>query len=142
LQLDTLRESEMGPKLDRSILFRRCVRDFEVPTGHWTETRKRIDFVAVRGETVYTAEMKLTKWREALAQAFTNLFFSNYSYVALWHEAVRNVNRDLFEQSGIGLLEVNGKCFERIKPRLSTMTIPEKHKYLLNYHRKREEQDD
>ena len=132
-----MKESELGPKLDEAPLFQRCNRFFEVPAGHWTETRKRIDFVAIQGKTVYTAEMKLTKWKEALAQAFTNLFYTDYSYVALWHETIRNVNRDLFERSGIGLLEVNGKCVERIKPRLSTMTIPEKHEYLLNYHQGR-----
>ncbi|MDV3293516.1 MAG: hypothetical protein LYZ70_04535 [Nitrososphaerales archaeon] len=102
-----------------------------------TETRKRIDFVAVKGATVYTAELKLTNWKEALGQAFTNLFYADYSYVALWHKAVRNVDRTLFEQSGIGLIEVNGRCVERIRPRQSTMVIPEKHQYLVAYHREK-----
>lgn len=135
MRIATLKELELGPRLDRAPMFRGCDRDHEVPTGHWTETRKRIDFVAVKGTTVYTAELKLKDWKGALAQAFTNLFYADYSYVALWHEAVRNVNRDLFEQNGIGLIEVNGKCVERIGPRQSRRVIPEKHEYLLNYHR-------
>jgi hypothetical protein len=56
-------------------------------------------------------ELKLSKWRAALAQAAANTIAFDRSYVALWHESTAPAlaARDAFERSGVGLISV-GPC--------------------------------
>ena len=54
---------------------------------------------------------------------------ADYSYVALWHKTIPNVDTSLFENLGIGVLEVNGVCEKRITAKKSKLVIPKRKRY-------------
>ena len=64
--------------------------------------------------TTISIEAKLKDWKGACLQAQRYLCFSDYSYVALPVETVKNVDINLFRDSGIGLLLVNGKKVDEV----------------------------
>jgi len=64
--------------------------------------------------TTISIEAKLKDWKGACLQAQRYLCFSDYSYVALPIETVKNVDTNLFRDSGIGLLSVNGKRINEV----------------------------
>jgi hypothetical protein len=71
----------------------------------------RVDIVArsSKGELI-AFEAKLTKWRDALHQAYRNCSFAHYSYVILPMKAARVAMRNSreFEIRGVGLCAVDG----------------------------------
>ncbi len=69
-------------------------------------------------------EVKISDWRKALQQAFSNLYVFDYSYVALWHKTVPNVNTAIFKNLGIGILKVDDFCKETVKARRSKLIVP------------------
>ncbi len=77
-------------------------------------------------------EVKISNWKKALQQAYTNLYVSDYSYVALWHKTIPNIDRAIFKNLGIGILEVNGSCEEIIKAKRSKLVIPKCKVYAKN----------
>lgn len=57
-------------------------------------------------------EAKLRDWKGAFLQAQRYLCFSDYSYVALPSEIIKNVDSNVFLESGIGLLSIQGENIE------------------------------
>jgi hypothetical protein len=57
----------------------------------------------------FAFEMKLTKWKRALIQAFRYKAFANYSYVVvdMDHAAPAISNLEQFRKSNIGLMSIN-----------------------------------
>lgn len=57
----------------------------------------------------FAFEMKLTKWKRALIQAFRYKAFANYSYVVvdMAHVAPVLINIEQFRKSNIGLISIN-----------------------------------
>lgn len=80
-------------------------------------------------DLVVSIEAKLTKWRDALGQAKRYQHFSNLVFVALPQNTVRNVNRELFIKSNIGVLSVTDDYVnielkpQRMKPKTMTMYL-------------------
>jgi len=66
--------------------------------------------------TTISIEAKLKDWKGACLQAQRYLCFSDYSYVALPEETIKNVDANVFLDSGIGLLSVNGKKLLEVIP--------------------------
>ena len=127
----TVAESELyGPVADTGPFagekFKRQAR-----IADWSHSTKQIDMVCVRGRRVHAIELKVRDWRGALRQAYTNLYVADYSHVALWHEYVRNVDKDMFVRFGVGLLSVGDSCGRVIKPKRSLKVIPERRAYVL-----------
>ncbi len=83
------------------------------------------------GKTV-SIEAKLKDWKNGLLQAQRYLMFSDYSYLAMPKEKIRNVDLGQLEDSGIGLLaiDLNGNIDEVVSPLLST-ECEYKQKYLV-----------
>lgn len=113
----------------------------EIPVGRAATSSKRIDIVVVDrivdSDPPLTAiEAKLANWKQALRQAFLNLFVANYSYVVIPESRLRNVDRNIFQASGIGILTVNGSVESVVEPQLSTYTLPQKKGYVLEWCRK------
>lgn len=102
-----------GPFKDNNGFF------FEVPIGNWSTSRKRIDMVTMKKNKIVAIEVKVNDWKTSLKQAYSNLFVSDYSYVAIWHKTLPNIDRDIFNELGIGLLEVNGSCEMKIEAKKS-----------------------
>ncbi len=79
----------------------------------------RIDVVATndRGELI-AFEAKLSRWKEAVHQAYRNTSFTHYSYVALpHHTAIKALRHRLqFERRGVGLCGVTCDDFAIIIP--------------------------
>lgn len=71
---------------------------------------------SVKLGTTISIEAKLKDWKGACLQAQRYLCFSDYSYVALPVETVKNVDTILFQNAGIGLLSVDGKKMDEIVP--------------------------
>lgn len=63
-------------------------------------------------DAVISVEAKLTKWRDALAQAKRYQHFANKVYVALPDDTVKRIDRDLFIENNIGVLSVRNDRVE------------------------------
>lgn len=81
---------------------------------------KRIDYVCItkNGEIV-AIEAKVRNWQRALQQAIYYRICAHRIFVAIWHEFSHRINQNLFNEFGIGLLEVNGEVRELLKPKKS-----------------------
>ncbi|QHQ61480.1 hypothetical protein Ana3638_12410 [Anaerocolumna sedimenticola] len=75
-------------------------------------------------------EAKLKDWIGACLQAQRYLCFSDYSYVALPSETIKNVNLSILQESGIGLLSVHGKKVEEILPAKKSISCDYGLKYI------------
>ena len=87
---------------------------------------RRIDIVGMRGEDIFTFELKVSDWKKVLSQAITCKICSDYSYIAIWH---KNCPEDLdkFEMYGIGVLAVSSVIEKRLEAKKSLI----KHKTLI-----------
>ncbi len=105
---------------------------YEVPIGTWSTSRKRIDMVTLRNKKLISIEVKINNWKKALQQAYANLYVFDYSYVAIWHKTIPNIDTDIFKNLGIGILEVNGSCEEIVRAKRSKLVIPRCKNYAKN----------
>lgn len=82
------------------------------------------------GKTI-SIEAKLKDWKSGILQAERYLMFSDYSYLALPEDKIKNVNLEYLKHSGIGLLSVGSTGIEEvIRPSLST-ECEYKQKYII-----------
>lgn len=83
------------------------------------------------GKTI-SIEAKIKDWKGGILQAQRYLNFSDYSYLALPEEKIKNVNIAYAQEQGIGLISVtsNGGLQEIIHPKAS-MVCDYKQKYLV-----------
>jgi hypothetical protein len=81
--------------------------------------------------TTISIEAKLKDWKGACLQAQRYLCFSDYAYVAMPNAYIRNVDTNIFEQSGIGLLSVFGKKIDEIIPAKRSDSCEFTQKYLI-----------
>ena len=125
-----MKEKSLYLKIRKTGRFKNYRFFYEVPVADWTESRKSIDMVTFQNKDIIAIEVKIRDWKTALKQAFSNLFVAEQSYVALWHECIRNVEQQLFRRTGIGLLEIDGRCNEIIPAIKSRFVVPEKHNYV------------
>lgn len=79
--------------------------------------------------TTISIEAKLKDWRGACLQAQRYLCFSDYSYVALPSETIRNVDLSIFEDAGIGLLSIKDIDVEEVLPAKKSVSCD----YILKY---------
>jgi hypothetical protein len=70
-------------------------------------------FSAKLGTTI-SIEAKLKDWRGACLQAQRYLCFSDYAYIAMPSNYIKNIEQKLFVESGIGILSVEGNKVEEI----------------------------
>ncbi len=75
-------------------------------------------------------EAKLRDWKGGLLQAERYLCFSDYSYLALPADKIRNVDINQFIDKGIGLLSVEGNMITEILSPIKSTTCKYKIKYL------------
>ena len=92
----------------------------------WGEIKKANEFPHMSGRTdvvayspkigLLTFEAKLTKWRDALQQAYRNTVFSNMSYVVLPRHSARQALQfeNEFVMRNVGLCIVNNGVLEII----------------------------
>lgn len=57
---------------------------------------------------IVAIEAKQTKWREAILQARRYTFFANQTYIALWNDIIRLVDKNVLYQHRLGLIGVEG----------------------------------
>jgi hypothetical protein len=76
-------------------------------TREFPHRQGRTDLIAVSADgEVVAFEMKLTKWRDALGQAYRNTIFAHRSFVVLpWATAQRALCGE-FERRGVGLCTI------------------------------------
>jgi len=125
----SIKELELYGKIENTGPFANETFYHEIPISDWSSSRKRIDIVTLRNQKLVSIEVKISNWKKALQQAYTNLYVADYSYVALWHKTIPNVDTSLFENLGIGILEVNGFCEKRITAKKSKLVIPKRRRY-------------
>lgn len=70
-------------------------------------------FSAKLGTTI-SIEAKLKDWKGACLQAQRYLCFSDYAYIAMPSNYIKNIEQSIFEKSGIGILSVEGNKVEEI----------------------------
>ena len=96
---------------------------------------KELQFISslpVQKNNLVAIEVKIKDWKTALHQAYSNLYVADYSHVALWHHTIPNVDFSIFQQVGIGILEVNGSCEQKLKPKKSKLVISKNKRYAKN----------
>jgi DNA-binding MarR family transcriptional regulator len=96
--------------------------------------RKANEYILVRDvsaltDLVVSVEAKLTKWKDALAQAKRYQHFSNIVFVALPVYTVRKIDKELFKRNNIGVLAIESDSViielepERMKPKTPVMHL-------------------
>lgn len=128
----SVKERDLYHTIETTGPFAKKIFHYEVPIGDWATSRKKIDMVILRNQKLVSIEVKISNWKKALQQAYSNLYVFDYSYVALWHKTVPNVDTDIFKNLGIGILEVNGTCKEIVKAKRSKLVIPRSKNYAKN----------
>jgi hypothetical protein len=70
--------------------------------------QKRIDlyFIHRNYPKTIAVELKIRKWKQALRQAYQNLFYAQKSYVGLWHEFLTKKAVSEILSYGAGILEI------------------------------------
>jgi hypothetical protein len=69
--------------------------------------QKRVDLVvASSGTGVLAVELKVSKWRRAIDQAYVNRWAATSSWVALWHACITAKTYRYAQQAGVGVLAV------------------------------------
>ena len=81
------------------------------------------------GKTI-SIEAKIKDWRGGLLQAQRYLMFSDYSYLALPKDKIRNVDLNLLKTHNIGLLSITLNSIEEILPPAKSLECDYKLKYL------------
>ena len=122
--MNSMKETDLYPAIKNTGPFAKKQFHHEIPIGDWDKSRKRIDLVVLENQELISIEVKISNWKKVLQQAYSNLYVSDYSYVALWHKTIPNVNTDIFKTLGIGILQVNGSCQEILKAKKSKLVIP------------------
>lgn len=101
-----------------SRLVRRLAEFLSIPNRHFPHLRigfefdyrsGRVDVIGVtRNGRLVAFEAKLTRWRDALDQAYRNTSFSHYSYVVLPENQATSAlrKRHEFERRGVGLCAI------------------------------------
>ena len=78
--------------------------------------QKRIDlyFVHQSYPKTIAVELKIRKWKQALRQAYQNLFYAQKSYVGLWHEFLNEKAISEILRYGVGILEIKSDSVKLI----------------------------
>lgn len=86
----------------------RCEFEVRREAAHY---EKRIDVLTYcpLSKTFAGFEAKTRNWQRAMQQAMLNLTAVDYSYIAIWSEAVHRVDRDWLDELGIGMCSVGTK---------------------------------
>jgi hypothetical protein len=97
-----IKETEMYPAVIKLFKGKRFMTD--VPLGP-----KRIDLVFTSDDPnkIIAVEVKVKNWREALKQALVYQMCADESYVAIHQRYSKPINREKFEELGIGLIMVD-----------------------------------
>ena len=122
--MNNIKETDLYPAIKNTGPFSGKQFYYEIPIGAWATSRKRIDLVVLKNQELISIEVKISNWKKVLQQAYSNLYVFDYSYVALWHKTIPNVDIDIFKTLGIGILQVNGSCQEILKAKKSKLVIP------------------
>ena len=94
-----------------------------------------IDVIAKKGSSLIAVELKVEKWKRAIQQAYMDLRISNFAYVALPEGKWERIDRRIFLEAynhGIGLLSVNGKVNQIMRPVQSNKIQPKLRRQFLN----------
>ncbi|MBU7047753.1 MAG: hypothetical protein HXS54_15060 [Theionarchaea archaeon] len=89
---------------------------------------KHIDIICVSTDLreLTAIEVKVKDWRTGYRQAVHHKIFAENSYLAVSARYAHRVlgHIDLFENAGIGILEIDGNVKELVKPRFSKDIFP------------------
>ena len=78
--------------------------------------QKRIDlyFIHKNYPKTIAVELKIRKWKQALRQAYQNLFYAQKSYVGLWHKILNKKMVSEISSYGLGILNIKSDSVELI----------------------------
>ncbi len=89
---------------------------FEVPI-----LDRKVDIIAFRENELISVELKVQDWKRALEQALTCKIWSDYVYIAFWHEFLPK-DLSIFETYKIGIISTGLKnTEEKLKPSVSKL---------------------
>lgn len=97
--------------------------------GDRVRVRRKI-FGKNLGKTI-SIEAKLKDWRSGILQAERYLMFSDYSYLALPKDKIKNVDLDYLKKTGIGLLSIDAISIEEIIQPILSKECEYKQKYMI-----------
>jgi hypothetical protein len=75
-----------------------------------------INIFSTKLGTVISIEAKIRDWKNAYLQAQRYLCFSDYSYIAMPSIYIKNIEKDSFIKSGIGIISVEDGKVEEVLP--------------------------
>lgn len=112
------------PQLDRAGIIDRVSPNFVSLVSDVPNPMKQI--IAV--------EAKQTKWREAIIQARRYGYFANKSYIAIWSEKIRSIDRNLLYRHRLGLISVtDGGADIVVEAPLRAPRVRYMHRYCAEY---------
>ncbi len=82
------------------------------------------------GKTI-SIEAKIKDWKSGILQAERYLMFSDFSYLALPEEKIRNVNLTELTESGIGLIAIKKDGLDEIVKPIQSLECEYKQKYMI-----------
>jgi hypothetical protein len=98
-------------------------------------SRREIDVLCVQKQKanpeIQAIEAKISNWKIGFRQAFSRLFYVDRSYIAISHEHVNNVDCEILQKHGIGLISVDGSAKVIINAEWSDRTMEWRKEMLL-----------
>ncbi len=97
----------------------------EFPPVQSPNNSKKIDLVFKDRDKnhLIAIEVKMSDWKRALKQALLNTTYCHYSYIAMPKRTVAILNKEIFKESGIGVIAVHeDNCKVVVKPKFSRST--------------------
>lgn len=99
---------------------------------------RRIDIVGVKDSQLIAIEVKVKNWKRAFQQAMIYRICADKVWVAIWHRYVDNVDQELYDKHGIGIMSIHEKGLEIIRKPKPVEIV---HENLQNKLRKRLERE-
>ena len=114
-------ERYMKPLVDnliRQIYGEPALEAEEVPVAYG-----RIDMLYLYDTDPFSVaiELKIKDWSRGLRQAYRNLFYAKYSFLAIQWKRIRSIDLNPFVQYGIGVIAINGNADIVLEPKPSKM---------------------
>lgn len=90
----------------------------EVPVAYG-----RIDILYIYNNEPFSiaVELKIKDWKKGLRQAYRNLFYAKYSFLAIQWKRIRSIDLNVFARYGIGVIAINGNANLVLEPKPSKM---------------------
>lgn len=80
-----------------------------------TINSRRIDIVGLKDSKLIAIEVKVKNWKRAFQQAMIYRICADKVWVAIWHKYEENIDQELYDTHGLGLMSIHETGIEVIR---------------------------